>query len=276
MRIRQSKNGDASHFPVRRSRKTNSTPRNEMRPHWSARGPLVATVLLLAANCADAEYREVAVANGGTIKGQVRITGEIPKLPPQPVFKQQEVCGDTMPDERLVVGEKGALRNVVVSLTNVSTGRPVARDQVVTLDNVKCAFVPHVASATVGQMLVLRNSDPFLHDAHALLGSETLFNVAIPKGHTVRKPLAYPGLVRINCNIRHTWMHAYLYVGENPYHAVTDSSGNFTIDQVPAGTYTLRVWHELLGSLDRQVTVEPGKTATVDVEMPSVAAGSGN
>jgi len=236
---------------------------------------LVAAVLLLAATAGHAEYREMAVENGGTIRGTIRLTGEAPKLPPQPVFKHQETCGGTVTDERLVVGAQGALRNAVVTLTDITAGKPVARDQVVTLDNVKCAFVPHVLSATLGQMLVMRNSDPFLHDAHALLGSQTLFNVALPKGHTVRKPLAYAGLVHINCNVRHTWMHAYVYVGENPYHTVTDDRGGFTLDQVPPGTYTLRVWHELLGSLDRQVTVEPGKTKTLDIEMQAVAAGPG-
>ena len=141
----------------------------------------------------------------------------------------------------------------------------------VVLDNRKCAFVPHVISATVGQTLEIHNSDSTLHDAHAWLGARSLFNVGILPGRSRRQPLTDTGLVHINCNVRHTWMHAYLFVAPDPYHAVTGPDGRFTIDQVPPGTYTVRVWHELLGSIDRPVIVEAGKTATVDVALPVVA-----
>jgi plastocyanin len=219
-----------------------------------------------------AEYREVPVTNGGTVSGVVLAAGDVPILPPQPVFKQLDVCGDTVPDERLVVGPGGALANAVVALIDVPAGKPVPRDGSVVLDNRKCAFVPHVISATVGQTLEIRNSDSTLHDAHAWLGTRSLFNVGILPERTRRQPLTDTGLVQINCNIRHTWMHAYLFVAPDPYHAVTGANGRFTIDQVPPGTYTLRVWHELLGSIERPVTVESDKTATVDVALPVVAS----
>jgi carboxypeptidase family protein len=237
----------------------------------SAQALILTSCLLTVAGRAGAVYREVAVKDGGRISGRVRVVGAVPVLPPQPVFKQKEVCGETQPDPRLVTGKDGVLENAVVSLANIDAGKPVPRNTAVTLDNAKCTFVPHVASATVGQMLHLHNSDPFLHDAHALLGSRTLFNVAILKDQTVRKPLAEPGLIHLNCNVRHTWMHAYLYVAEHPYHAVTAETGQFVIDEVPPGTYTLRVWHEMLGSVDRSVTVEQGKTTTVDIDLQAVA-----
>lgn len=220
---------------------------------------------------AVADYREAPVVNGGAVSGTVLVAGDVPALPPQPVFKRREFCGDTMADERLVVGSGGVLTNAVVDLVDVPAGKPVPRDRPVVLDNSKCAFVPHVRSATVGQTLEIHNSDPFLHDAHAWLGTRSLFNVGILPGHTARQPLADAGLVHINCNVRHTWMHAYVFVADDPYHAVTGADGRFTIDQVPPGTYTLRVWHELLGSIDRQVTVEGGKTATIDLALPLVA-----
>jgi hypothetical protein len=233
---------------------------------------LVISGIVVAQGVAIAAYREIPVQNGGSITGRVRVAGEVPALPPQPVFKQQETCGATVPDERLVTGANGALRYAAVSLTDISAGKAVPRDRAVVLDNVKCAFVPHVAAASVGQMLNIHNSDPFLHDAHALLGERTLFNVAVPKGMTVRKPLAYAGLIHINCNVRHTWMHAYLLVADHPYVTVTDAAGQFVLDGVPPGTYTLRVWHELLGSSERQVTVEAGKPTTVDIDLQAVAA----
>jgi len=225
----------------------------------------------VVAHGAAAEYREMAVPDGGIVSGTVLVAGEVPALAPQPVYKELGFCGNAMPDQRLTVGPGGALANAVVQVVSVPAGKPVPRDQPVVLDNVKCAFVPHVRGATVGQTLEIHNSDPFMHDAHAWLGTRSLFNVGILPGHTSRQPLTDAGLVHINCNVRHTWMHAYVFVGDDPYHAVTGADGRFAIDQVPPGTYVLRVWHELLGSVDRPVSVEAGKTATVDVALPLAA-----
>lgn len=228
-------------------------------------------VALLGAGPAAADYREATVTNGAKIVGQVRVTGDVPALPPQPVFKQTETCGTELPDERLVVGKSGVLKNATVSIVNITSGKPPRLAEPVKLDNVKCAFVPHVLTATVGQTLQIHNSDPFLHDAHALLGSKTLFNVGILSNRSVLEPLLEPGLIRINCNVRHTWMHAYVYVSDNPYHAVTDADGHFVLDDVPPGNYTIRVWHELLGSQDREVKVLAGETSTQEVTFSAAA-----
>jgi plastocyanin len=206
----------------------------------------------------------------GSIAGQVRLVGEIPTLPPQPVYTHMDTCGSTVTDERLVVNDQRDLANVVVYLHDAPPGAAVP-EAPVTMDNVKCRFVPHVVAATVGQTLEIHNSDPFLHDAHAWLGTKTLFNRALIKGATIREPLAEPGLVHINCNVRHTWMQAYVFVGRDPYHAVTDQEGRFRIDGVPPGTYTVTMWHELVGSQDHQVTVTAGQTTVLDGELAVTA-----
>ena len=226
--------------------------------------------LLGVAATTSATYRETVVANGGRITGTVRVTGVVTPLPAQPVFKEKDFCG-SVPDERLVVDATGNLAGAVVHLAGIETGKPVPKSELVRLDNRRCAFVPHVATASVGQTLEMRNEDPFLHDAHAIRGAETLFNLAIPKGRTVRHVLDSPGIAHVNCNVRHTWMHAYLFVAEDPYHAVTGGGGRFVLDDVPPGTYAITVWHEILGGRERRVTVAPGETATVDFELQAVA-----
>jgi plastocyanin len=232
---------------------------------------IVMAVALASGASAAAAYRETAVTDGGRIVGTVRVTGPVTPLPPQPVFKEKPFCGDNVADERLVVDAGGHLAGAVAHLRDVEAGKPVARAEPVRLDNRQCAFVPHVVAASVGQTLEMHNEDPFLHDAHAWLGTETLFNLAIPKGRTVRRVLDRPGIAHVNCNVRHTWMHAYLFVTENPYRVVTDGRGRFVLDDVPPGVHTITVWHELLGSRERQVTVAPGETATVDVELEALA-----
>src|SRR5512140_3671654 len=97
------------------------------------RAGLIVSTLVAAAGPVVGAYREVPVKDGGSIAGHVRVVGDVPKLPAQPVFKQQDVCGKTIPDERLMLGAKGTLRNAVVSLTDINEGKAVPRDRAVAL-----------------------------------------------------------------------------------------------------------------------------------------------
>lgn len=208
-------------------------------------------------------------ASVGVVTGMVKLEGPAPARPPLPVYKHHEVCGAGVPDDRLVVGPGGGVRYAVVTVEGVRGGKNPERDTTLVLDNQGCRFVPHVQVAEVGQWLEMRNSDPLLHNADARIGPETLFNVALPPSRQVRKPLARAGLVAITCDVRHTWMSAFIAVSEHPYHTVTDAYGAYEIGDLPPGTYTLRVWHEELGSEERPLTIKAGGTAVVEVSYPA-------
>ncbi len=223
--------------------------------------------LVLAAGVLAAGRGQAAPA--GTVAGTVRLAGPAPVRPPLEVFKNAEVCGHGVPDDRLVVGPDGGLRYAVVTIEGVRGGKKPERDTSVTLNNLGCRFEPHVQMAEVGQWLELRNGDPILHNADARLGDETLFNVALTPARQVRKPLARAGLMAFTCDVRHTWMSAWIAVADHPYHTVTDAYGAYEIRDLPPGRYTARIWHEELGTLERPVVVEPGGTATLDVTYPA-------
>lgn len=61
-------------------------------------------------------------------------------------------------------------------------------------------------------------------------------------------------------------MQAYIRVDDHPFHAVTDARGNFRIDGVPQGTYTLELWHERLGPMEQKVTIPEAGHASIDIE----------
>jgi hypothetical protein len=225
-------------------------------------------VPLVAQSAAAAGYESVAVSNGGSIVGVVRVAKPLPSPPPPlEVFKNKAVCGATVPNETLVIAADGALRYAVVALEGITRGRAPEPEAFTVIDNVDCRFVPHVASASVGQWLIFRNSDPILHNADGRLGRTTLFNVGLPKGREVRRPLVEPGLVEITCDVRHTWMKAYVFVAEHPYHAVTDIEGAYEIRDVPPGRHAVRVWHERLGEQHKEANVEGGKLTILDFEL---------
>ena len=114
-------------------------------------------------------YEEIAVKDGGTIRGTVKVEGKLAKLPPLQVTKYKEVCKD-VPNESLVVGPGQGLRYAVITLEGIVKGKAVEKEAVHELDNLRCRFMPHVSAASVGQFVVLKNSDPILHTAHASFG----------------------------------------------------------------------------------------------------------
>ncbi len=67
-------------------------------------------------------------------------------------------------------------------------------------------------------------------------------------------------MLPVRCN-NHPWMSAFINVSPTPYFAVTGADGKFSIQGLPAGTYTLAAVHEKLGEQDIQITV-PAKTTT--------------
>lgn len=217
-----------------------------------------------------AAYDEVVVKNGGSIKGSVKLEGKALKLPPLEIFKFEQVCKN-VPDESLVVGPSRGIRYSVVTLEGITRGKAVEKEAVHELDNARCRFVPHVMAASVGQFLLLKNTDPILHTAHARFqDGQPDFNVGLYPGRVSRKPVVSPGLAKIICEV-HPWMGAYIVVTEHPYHAVTDLYGEYLIGEIPPGTYRLKVWHERLGTQEKQVEIKEGKTLAVDFTFSSAA-----
>ena len=209
-------------------------------------------------------YDEIVVKNGGTIRGVVKFAGKLPQLPPVKITKYRELC-QGVPNESLIVGPSQGVRYAVVTLEGVSRGKAGEKESAHELDNVACRFMPHVQAASVGQFLVLKNSDPILHTAHAWFtgGGQPQFNVGLYPGRVVRKPLITAGLVKIRCEV-HPWMAAYVVVTDHPYHAVTDIYGEYLIDEIPAGRYRVKIWHESLGTQGKTVEVKIGGTTQVD------------
>jgi hypothetical protein len=117
----------------------------------------------------------------------------------------------------------------------------------------------------------LKNSDPILHTVHARMGKETLFNVGLPTWRQVTKRLERTGVVRIDCDVLHTWMTAAIMVVTTPYFSVTDASGAISFEGLPAGVYEMKVWHERFGVKKTRVNLPENSAVAVDVVFGSSA-----
>ncbi len=233
-----------------------------MRAYTSA-GWCASLLILFVIVPAVHAYREITVQDGGSIRGQVLFDGQAPPPATLPVHKNRAVCGESVPDESLLVDAYGGLKNVVVVLDGIRAGKgnPVLP---ALLDNKNCAFVPRVQTIAVGQPLELRNSDFILHNVHARQnGHTTIFNLGLPYWSEKTYRFTQPGQVLIDCDVLHTWMRAHIIVTDHPYTAVTDAAGRFDINHIPPGEYGLRLWHERLGEQTQAVSVRTAQKTRV-------------
>ena len=218
-----------------------------------------------AALAQAADFVSVLPLAGGKVVGVVSVVGALEKPKPLPVFKSRSFCGANVPNETLLVSADGRLRNAAVILRPLNVAVVPAQPIKIVLDNQHCAFTPHVQVAPLGSELLLKNSDPILHTVHARLGQETLFNVGLPNWRQVTKRLDRGGVIRIDCDVLHTWMSAAIIVTDSPYYFVSNDRGEFFFDRVPAGVYEIEIWHERLGRQSHRIAVRDHGTTDVDV-----------
>ncbi|MDB5292057.1 MAG: hypothetical protein JWL69_3298 [Phycisphaerales bacterium] len=169
-------------------------------------------------------------------------------------------------NESIVVNPNGTLANVVVS---ISGGLPdgqafFAPVEPAVLDQKGCVFRPHVLAVMVGQAVVVKNSDPVLHNVREMAVNNPSTNIGQPTiGKTSLEPFKEPEVFQVKCDI-HPWMEAWVRVVDNPYFAVTGADGSFTLRGLPPGKYRIKAWHERLGVRELEVTVESGHAAAAD------------
>ena len=123
-------------------------------------------------------------------------------------------------------------------------------------------FTPHVIAVPLGSTVDFPNFDPIFHNAFSNFSGQQ-FDVGLyPPGTNRSWTFKQPGIVRVFCNI-HPTMSAVIGVFSTPWFAVTPVSGQFTIADVPAGEYQLRIFHERavpenLQALERRIRVPDG------------------
>ena len=230
-------------------------------------GSLVLSAALLALPAsAMAAYQGGDVKDGGTISGTVKFKGTAPAPKKLDVGKDKEVCGKTPKMDQSLVVNNGNLANAVVTITDIQKGKKIEVKKV-TLDQNGCEYRPHVLAFPAGTTVEILNPDGILHNVHSYSKVNSPFNQAQPKfKKTLDVKIEKPEAIEVKCDV-HGWMQGWLVATENPYFAVTDNSGSFKLTDVPAGSYTVEVWHEKLGKSTQKVTVKAKEDAKVTFEV---------
>jgi hypothetical protein len=204
----------------------------------------------------QSEYKVISVVDGGTISGDVKWSGAVPRMATFPITKDPQICDPdstkTADLERLVIGPQGGVANTIVYLKSITSGKALELpEQRRHLDQKHCRYIPHILLVPQNANLDMVSSDATLHTIH--MDGAASFNLPFPFTNRVTtRTMSTPGLVNLRCNGGHVWMNAEMMVVSHPYYAVTDDSGHFELTDVPPGTYEIVAWHEGWGLLGKE------------------------
>jgi hypothetical protein len=234
---------------------------------------LAAILPALVLVCAGAVLlnQKVSAAGAGSITGTVKLTGTAPHMKGIDMSKDP-VCSkahDTNPAkmENVEVGSGDGLENVVLYISQGLTGNEAPSSQEPTFAQKGCMYTPHVLALNVDQKFKVTTEDQTTHNIHPL-PDPTAGNIGWNKSQPPGAPPIETSwknqevAIPVKCNI-HPWMHGWFVVVKGPY-ATTDDKGSYTIQNVPAGSYTVSAWQEDLGTQTAKVTVAAGSAAKAD------------
>lgn len=181
------------------------------------------------------------VAAQGTVAGRVSIT---------------ERAGEETTD----------LGNTVIYLVrngSASARLPVA-DATIAMNG--RAFVPRVRVVTVGSKVSFPNQDPFSHNIFSTSAGARFDLGLYPSGRSRDVTFRRPGVVPVYCNI-HPRMTSWVVAVATPYYMQVGEDGRWSIPNVPAGDYTVHIWHERAAAVERPLTVVPTGNPGFDVTL---------
>lgn len=237
-------------------------------------------ITLLFSGASAVAYNAVEIGDGATIRGHVTYGGLIPEADVYYMQKNPRVCGqardakDGTRSVSLVRVEEGMLRDVVVFLDDVNTGKPFPKNflDFASFWSQWCTWEPRIGVFVNGDPITIMNSDAVAHNP---IGYETIgrarlnhFNVPLhmdeSKFHqpvTLRKGR----VLKLEC-LQHQFMHSWMFAVDNPYFAISSDAGKFQLDKIPPGRYAVTAWHPTLGRQSTAVTLAANQALEVTFE----------
>lgn len=222
------------------------------------------------------------LSSAADITGTVKLSGTPPSEREITPLENDPVCGKMhegkVTTQFYVVGADQGLADVVVMLKGVPAKMADASTPPAVMDQKGCLYEPQILAIQTGQKLVVKNSDPAsvpMHNVHInptvpankdpyeSAGKISQPQMAGGADLTYTFPAA-ENFLKFNCDV-HPWMFAWVTVVDNPYFAVTDKDGKFTIKNVPPGKYKIVALHRKAAPSGMEKDVDAsGGAATVD------------
>lgn len=223
-------------------------------------------------------YESGTVTDGAIVRGKVTFKGSVPEPKEFKLhrYPDRAFCGELSDGnghrllKEVTVGQEGGLKDVVIVIEDIQKGKPFTFTDA-EVEATMCQFLPFVTVVSDKRRVTVVNRDPVAHDiqgyAYDLAGVDiVLHRPALNSSGTTDIVQLVKGrkVFTMQCGM-HPYMQNWGYAIDNPYYAVTDSSGSFTLADLPAGTYQIKAWHPIVGTQVQKITVKPNETVSLDL-----------
>lgn len=216
----------------------------------------LATTLTSTSLVIAQQGKQEAKQEWGNFSATFLYDGEPPERQELVVDKEKDAFKLPLLDESLVVdAESKGISNVVMWLRAVKEAPPkvhpsydesLKKPQEVLIQNGR--FEPHITTVRVGQQYIIRNCDKVGHAAKAdFFYNHFNCDILIPGGTSQISFSKNEGRPVVLADVYYSWMSGYLLVLDHPYMAVSDKQGKLQIKNLPVGTHTFVLFHELPG-----------------------------
>ena len=210
------------------------------------------------------------------VTGTVTLTGK-PNSQDETFFAKANGCGESpvRRTENWKIGPKGELGDVVVWIVDPKMGLPVVSKPAempppeISLKQIGCRYVPHVAAVQAGTNFNIINGDPTLHNIRAKIyngpgqppGADVFnFGQGLQGQHDERSFDA-PGIYTLQCDV-HAWMQCWVYALASPCFDVSATDGAFKLrasGELADGDYKIDAWHPRFADpLEQTIHVKNG------------------
>lgn len=204
----------------------------------------------------------------GTISGDIRIEGDLPKGKGPSIVEYQGPCG-AKKSLSVISLWKDRVTDVVLWLTPLDIANGVHTDisNNVSIIGYKCEFWPKMTPARPGTVIAVANEDPYTQWLIVESSGEKKKQILQESGS---KPIEIE--VKEDIHVRlssafYPWMEAWI----NPVMGLvaktqTDWDGRFSFNDIEPGKYVLHTWHSMLGETSQEVEVEFDEDTDVEVK----------
>ena len=240
-------------------------------------------------------YNEISGFQGGHLKGTVTLNGQLTKprrynlvVSPDPYYcgRISDGKGWRLSPTIQINSKDQGVPNVIVFLDNINSGKPIG-SHTHTIKAKDCRFAPYISLIQKGEISQFENWDPVEHKLEIYLasnqGGRLLWSQDLKQNPNSRKSdflipdylgkhrpgqaVTYKtkdeGRLVFRCSY-HEYMEGWGLVLPHPYHAYSDTNGEFSITDIPPGIYTVVVWHPL-GRTEETIRIRPDQTLTIDL-----------
>jgi hypothetical protein len=146
------------------------------------------------------------------------------------------------------VSSTPAADDVVVWVDGVRRGKPLTDERRYELVSAGCALSPRIQAIVTGGTVNVYNDDKVLHTLVFIRAgtSDTLQTMPFTNDNEIvasERLARTPGIVEVRCK-QHPQELAYIAVFDHPYFDVATGGSTVTMDSMPGGDYTVKMWHE--------------------------------